>query len=116
MDSPQDEFNSSLSNAPSWFLRILVAGLLMMCLGAVRVESRITRLEQQDRMFAKTFENIDKSLGRIVVLLEDASEDLQEGREMRVRIEAQIEALTERTSRLSRFHEGRGPLDAESKR
>jgi len=106
MDSPQEEAKTALANAPSWFLRIVIAGLVMMCIGAVRVESRITRLEEQDRMFAKTFENIDKSLDRIVTLLENASDDLQQGREVQVRFETQIQSLNERTDRLSRFHEG----------
>tara|TARA_S200002703_G_scaffold133570_1_gene121768 strand:- start:718 stop:1035 length:318 start_codon:yes stop_codon:yes gene_type:complete len=100
-----ESFNDAVSSAPPWFLRVLVAGMVMMTLGAVRVESRITRLEEQDRMFTQTFENIDDSLTRIVILLEQGAADVQVERETRIRLSGQIDALTDRTERLSRFHE-----------
>ena len=105
MSSPSEEINDALSGAPPWFLRVLVVGLVMLSLGAVRVESRITRLEEQDRTFAQTFENIDESLERIVVLLEQGAQDVQAERETRIRLSAQIDAINQRTERLSRFHD-----------
>jgi hypothetical protein len=104
LDEPPQLMSDVLSNSPSWFLRILIVLLIMGTLVAVRVESRITRLEEQDRMFAKTFENIDGSLNRIVVLMEQGASEIQVERENRIRLSAQVDSISERTERLSRLH------------
>lgn len=109
MDEPHELMSEALSNSPAWFLRIVVVLLIMGTLVAVRVESRITRLEEQDRMFAKTFENIDGSLSRIVVLMEQGASEIQAERENRIRLSAQVDSISERTERLSRLHGSEQP-------
>lgn len=107
MDGPPELVSEALSNSPAWFLRILIVLVIMGALVAVRVESRITRLEEQDRMFAKTFENIDGSLNRIVVLMEQGASEIQVERETRIRLSARLDALSQQTERLSQHHGGK---------
>lgn len=113
--SPVEDAASAIKKAPNWFLRFLAAVLMMMVVGAVRVENRFTQLEERDhfileRMAAQderhttAMEVLTSTTRDIHDLLQVGLDGVQEGRETRIKLEAQYQEVNRNTQELLKLH------------